>query len=114
MSTCEKWRPLALKGICECGDRFWKHSTQVKLAALPGFYAIKKEPDYGGIQDIGQAYCAGVQQGQIVAFAIARDIAANRFAFNIAAEIEQRRAVLADGNQAATKSSGVNRGSEAP
>ena len=34
MSECEQWRPLALKGICECGDRFWKHRRSVQVDAV--------------------------------------------------------------------------------
>jgi hypothetical protein len=33
MSECTKWRPLAMKGICECGKRLWQHSDAVIAAA---------------------------------------------------------------------------------
>jgi len=31
--NCDQWRPLALKGICECGQRFWQHDERVQQAA---------------------------------------------------------------------------------
>lgn len=27
---CERWRPLAMKGICECGARFYRHSREAQ------------------------------------------------------------------------------------
>lgn len=33
MSTCTEWRPLAMKGICACGKRWWQHTEAVKEAA---------------------------------------------------------------------------------
>lgn len=33
MSACTEWRPLAMKGICQCGARWSKHSEAVKEAA---------------------------------------------------------------------------------
>lgn len=34
LPNCTQWRPMALKGICECGQRFWKHSRAVREAAI--------------------------------------------------------------------------------
>ncbi len=29
-ADCERWRPMAMKGICECGKRWWQHSEEVQ------------------------------------------------------------------------------------
>lgn len=39
--TCDKWRPLALKGICECGRRFWQHTEEVKQSATEAWMASR-------------------------------------------------------------------------
>lgn len=31
--SCTAWRPLALKGTCECGRRFHEHSKEVRRQA---------------------------------------------------------------------------------
>jgi hypothetical protein len=54
MSGCAEWRPLAMKGICECGQRWHQHSDAVRLRQVEALLAQSEAENARLVASINQ------------------------------------------------------------